>query len=217
MFKRSDIDVLKGLGNDESVVIVKPDKGKGVVLMDKVDYVAKMRSILDDKLKFQKVKGNIFDNVIRLEDKLNRMLRTIKEKIGSDVYNWLYASGSNPGVIYGLSKVHKNNVPLRPIVSCIKTAAYNLSKFLIPLVSPLTTNQYTLANSKMFVDSLLALNLPNQYIMTSYDVESLFTNVPLNETIDIILDNYDPKSFYDLGKTMLKKLLKFATSESCFL
>ena len=217
VLKLNDLQLLKALGKDKSLVISKPDKGKGVVLLDKKDYVEKMNTILKDKSKFRKSNVNVFDYIVKLEDKLNRILRTIKDKIGEEIYNWLHASGSGPGIMYGLPKVHKVNVPLRPIVSCIKTAAYNLSKFLSPIVSPLATNQYTLPNSKAFVTEIAALNLPSNFIMASLDVESLFTNVPLNETIEIILDKYDPKSFYDICKDTVRKLLKFATSESCFL
>ena len=53
--------------------------------------------------------------------------------------------------------------------------------------------------------------------MASFDVTNLFTNVPLNETTNIILDNYNPCTFYNIAKETLKKLLIFATSESIFI
>ena len=37
-------------------------------------------------------------------------------------------SGSQPGIIYGMANVHKENIPLRPVVSMIRTAEYNLAK-----------------------------------------------------------------------------------------
>ena len=217
VFKKEDINVLKELGADDSIVIVRPDKGKGVVIMDKTDYVGKMGRILSDKTKFKEIKGDMFDIIVKLEDKLNRMLRSIKDKIGSITFNNLYASGSVPGIMYGLPKVHKVGIPLRPIVSSIKTAGYNLARFLQPLVTPLTTNQFTVLNSSNFVKEVLTLELPREYILTSYDVESLFTNVPLDETLDIILEDYKPSEFFDIRKDLVRKLFKFATSESCFI
>ena len=54
--------------------------------------------------------------------------------------------------------------------------------------------------------------------MVSYDVCSLFTNIPLNETIylavDIIFDNNQSMS---ITKPQLKKLFVFATSQTHFL
>ena len=53
--------------------------------------------------------------------------------------------------------------------------------------------------------------------MASFDVTNLFTNVPLKETTEIILNNYNPTSFFNISKTILSKLLIFATSESIFI
>ena len=35
-------ETLKSLANDESIIITKPDKGRGVVIMNKSDYINKM-------------------------------------------------------------------------------------------------------------------------------------------------------------------------------
>ena len=53
--------------------------------------------------------------------------------------------------------------------------------------------------------------------MASFDIKSLFTNVPLKETTDIILDRYNPSNFFNIDKNTMKKLLDFTTTESCFL
>ena len=53
--------------------------------------------------------------------------------------------------------------------------------------------------------------------MASFDVESLFTNVPLVETTNLILNEYRPEDFFGIESSTLKKLLMFATSESIFL
>ena len=217
VFNKGDLDLLKELGKDKSIVISKPDKGKGVVIMDKSDYVQKMEGILDDQNRFRVIKGDLFNVIVKLEDKLNRMLRSIKDKIGLEAFNFLYASGTGPGVMYGLPKVRKEGVPTRPIVSSIKTAGYNLAKFLQPLVLPLTKNQYTVNNSKEFVSDILGLKLPQNFVLASYDVESLFTNVPLMETLDIILDSYREENFFNIGKDIVKKLFLFVTTETCFL
>ena len=53
--------------------------------------------------------------------------------------------------------------------------------------------------------------------MASFDVESLFTNVPLIETTNLILEKYNPSDFFGIAKDIFKKLLRFATSESVFI
>ena len=46
----------------------------------------------------------------------------------------MYTSGTKPGILYGLPKVHKRDVPLRPILSSIGTAGYNTAKFFVLLL-----------------------------------------------------------------------------------
>ena len=62
-------------------------------------------------------------------------------------------------------------------------------RFLVPILSPLTTNDFTLENSYAFVNALTESNLSSKCFMASYDVSNLFTNIPLDETITIILNS----------------------------
>ncbi|XP_069996772.1 uncharacterized protein [Penaeus vannamei] len=175
---------LQTLKNDETITITKPDKGPGVVILNKHDYLQKLLSILDDHTKFKKITAKISSHLLYLEDKLKRLLRAIKPSIGESTYNFLSTSGSQPGMLYGLPKVHRPNIPLRPIISSIGTFNYKTAKFLVPLISPLTTNKYTIENSTAFANEITSLGLQQPITMASFDVESLFTNVPLLETRD---------------------------------
>ena len=77
---------------------------------------------------------------------------------------------------------HKDNCPsLRPILSAIGTPTYDLAKFLVPILKPLTENEYTVHDSFSFANDVRKLSSKN--LMASLDVESLFTNIPLEETI----------------------------------
>ena len=82
--------------------------------------------LLQDETKFSLIKEDPYKISLRLEDKVNRILRNLKENNSIDeaTYTNLYTSGSSPG--YGLPKVHKDNLPLRPIVSTYNTHNYNL-------------------------------------------------------------------------------------------
>ncbi len=73
----------------------------------------------------QIIKGDWLKHVIALEDKLNRNLRKIKNKLSDATYNFLFDSGSTPGVLYGSPKIHKAGCPIRPILSAINTFNYN--------------------------------------------------------------------------------------------
>ena len=155
----NDIKILENLAKDENIIITRPDKGNGVVILNKGEYLEKMNDIIGDTTKFRKVAGDVFYNIIKLEDKPNRILRTIKEKIGLTNYNYLYASGTVPGVMYGLPKIHKQGRPLRPIVSSINSTAYKVAKFLLPIITPFTSNQYTIGTQNILLINCVLLTL----------------------------------------------------------
>ena len=87
--------------------------------------------------------------------------------------------------------VHKpdfsSKFQFRPIFSAIITHCYKLAKYLVPLLSELSTNQFTEDNSYSFVKNLNSLVTNGDCFMTSFNVKDLFTNVPLSETINIVL------------------------------
>ena len=82
---------------------------------------------------------NSFDET-RRQDK-QASVKNERKEISPEEYKEPYVTGSQPGILYGLRKIHKPNVPLRPILSSIGTAGYGLSKFFVPLLKPLTFNQ----------------------------------------------------------------------------
>ena len=125
-----------------------------------------------------------FSVTLKIEDKINRFLVKLKKigMIGEMIYKKLYVTGSSPGILYGLAKIHKTGVPLRPILAAYNTASYVLSKFLIPLIEKLSINEYTIKNSYDFIDQLKHVFITPGTCMVSFDVNSLYTNVPVSET-----------------------------------
>ena len=94
---------------------------------------------------------------------------------------------------------------------------YNLAKYLSSLLVPLLSDKYSVKDSFSFVEELRSFDFKNKFLI-SFDVESLFTNIPLNETIDIAVDfifKHDPE--FSIEKPDLKKLFLFATAETHFL
>lgn len=59
----------------------------------------------------------------------------------------------------------------------IGTPTNNLSKFLIPFIEPITTNEYTVKDSFSFAKEVV--NFDSKLFMSSLDITSLFTNIPL--------------------------------------
>ena len=134
----------------------------------------------------------------------------------------MYPSGSAPARIYGTPKMHKfsssDSFPkLCPIVSSVGTFNYNLARFLCDLLSPLVPNDYSCKDTFPFVSQIKNANLSNKFLV-SFDVTSLFTNIPLQEAIDIAINlifNHNPN--LNITRKELKKLFLFATSKTHFI
>ena len=91
IFSRSDINLLRNLGKNQAIIITRPDKGRGVILLDRDKYKEKMQTILSDNTKFQEVQySSQFDNTQKTEDKINRHIRKLLNN-GSNKYDSLHA------------------------------------------------------------------------------------------------------------------------------
>ena len=96
-----------------------------------------------------------------MESRVTNVLKNLRDKkeISIEQYKDLSPSGSRPGIMYGLAKVHKivrDGLPsIRPILSAIGTPTYKLAKFLVPILEPLTTNEYTIKDSFTFAEDSL--------------------------------------------------------------
>jgi len=213
--------ILKNLGRNDNLYISKPDKGNGVVILNRSDYINKMNTILNDNTKFVSVDENAYKLTQRLEARLNKTLLTFmkSDKINKNTYEKLRAVGSSPGKLYGLPKTHKTGVPMRPILSALTCHNYNLAKFLVPLLSPIATSSYTVSDVFSFVKQLQDRTDSNKTLMISLDVENLFTNVPVLETIEIILNRLFPDNsvtYHGFTRGEFNTLLKLAVEDSYF-
>ena len=179
-------EALRELSKNTSVVTAKPDNGSGVVLMDKPDYIAKMNEILSDTSKFQHL-DNVKDETDKVERSLTRCLGTMKDQnlISLTLFEHLKPTGTCIPRLYGLPKVHKPGHPLRPILAMCGSPYHQIAQWLVEILEPVRKelSQYSLKDSFQFVDCIKDFD-PSDDLLYSLDVCSLFTNVPLVETID---------------------------------
>ena len=107
---------------------------------------------------------------------------TIKQRLH------FYRTSEEPPKFFGLPKVHKKDMPLRPIVSCRGSIFYNIARFVAD-ISPLAgKSPYHLKNSLHLKQQLENVKLEEDEILTSFDVTSLFTVTPIEQSLDIIKD-----------------------------
>ena len=89
----------------------------------------------------------------------------------------------------GLPKVHKDTIPLRPIVSSIGGVTYNIAKYLARVLGPLVgRTEHHILNSRDFAEKVKDLHLNADETITSFDVTALFTSIPPADAIHAVRD-----------------------------
>ena len=102
----------------------------GVVIVNRTDYITKMATILDDKTKFLKLGDLSLDDTHKIKIKF-------LELFGKNYFlRSLRVNPSQSPRIYGLPKIHKSGIPLRPNLSLCHSAQHELAKRLIQLLNP---------------------------------------------------------------------------------
>ena len=90
--------------------------------------------------------------------------------------------------MYGPPKIHKANTALRPIMSMVKSPSHELAKWLASILKRVeqVVCRFTVKDSFEFVQRLSAKALSETSYMCSFDVISLFTNVPIGKCIAVL-------------------------------
>ena len=98
--------IFQDLRKNKDIVITNPDKGNGVVILDRKLYNNAIEEIISGTSKFQKLNE---DETSKLEASQQSFLRKLiqKKKKNEIEYDKLYLSGSVPAHIYGAPKMHK--------------------------------------------------------------------------------------------------------------
>lgn len=114
----------------------------------------------------------------------------------------LYSAPHAPR-FYGLPKLHKAGVPLRPILAAYGSPTHNIAKFVSRHVNTLLGfSPFSLKNSKDFIGKL-PLSIGQDDIMGSFDVTSLFTNVPISCTLEYLSDRLESAKVMDKQNILL--------------
>ena len=218
--------ILPNLRKNKNIVIQKSGKGNSVVIVNKADYLDKMENPLNDARKFEKINlrnDGILNFAVSQEKLDDNILKKLvaTNSISEETRRSLKPVETKPGIMYGLCRVNKDVIdncpPFRPILSAINTPTYKLAKFLVPILKSLTSNEYTVKDSFACAEEIVEQD--SEFSMGSLDVDFLFTNIPLEESIDICANTLfeNTEKVEALSKIEFKELLSLATKESYFI
>ena len=212
--RKEEITAIKQLKADKERIriIITPDKGVALVVMDRSDYIKKAKELLQDSNAYRTIPS---DPTNKLKNKLINKLKKIKTdtRMDDNTYRRMYPTGAVLPKFYGLPKIHKKNIPLWPIVSSIGSLTYGVPKELARLIKSLVgSTEHHVDNSKEFIEEIKKIKLEEGECITSYDVSALFTSVPVPSALDIINNKLQQDA--DLPSKPTWQLL---TSQSCWI
>ena len=137
-----------------------------------------MENFLSDQSKFQKIilKDDNFLNFITSQEKrIDKIYKKLVDfnSMSDETRKHPKPVATRPGTMYGSYKVHKKRVdgwpPFRPTFSALQTQTYNLAKYLVPILEPLTNNKYTVKDPFNFATEIAEQDSSN--FMGSLDID----------------------------------------------
>ena len=158
-----------------------------------------------------------------MKTKLISLLKKIKAEGGIEeqLYKKMYPTGAVAPTFYGLPKIHKRDIPLRPTVSSRGSINYEVGKELSRILRPLVgKSPHHIKNTGDFVQQVRGIKLQPTECITSYDVSELFTSVPVESAITIIRNKLELDPELHNRTTMkveyITSLLKFCLKTTYF-
>ena len=211
----------------ENDLIATPfDKGRGYCICTQQQYNDKMFDIINGRqFEVFNQRANVTRPMeVNMEDRfntnLNKLIKSVPDKfmgpLPKNTMRWscfqkLAATGSRIPHMYGVAKVHKTNIPMRPIISAPGGYYFELASCMAEILKKMPGAQIECKASevKRQVEALDG----KRYIV-SYDAESLFTNVPVKDAIAIARDLLPQSCFLD--KDAFEKLLTLCSVDTVF-
>ena len=87
----------------------------------------------------------------------------------------------------GYPKIHKQEVPLRGVVSFIGSPYQNVAKALVPILRSLQGRSgHYIKNSRELKEKVKEWSIKRDEILVSYDVEKLYPSIPIKKALELI-------------------------------
>ncbi len=217
-------EALQNLAQDRSVIIKSADKGSGVVVWDRSDYLSEAEKQLADSKTYQRVPHDL-RTIVNLGQQSNRYFKKLFDKklISKKVFEYFTFPVKNSAklaTIYFLPKIHKRlySVPGRPVISNCGAATEKASEFLDHHLKPIMQASPTyIRDSSDFLEKIRELGpLPKEAILVTADVVGLYPSIPHTEGLIAIREALDRRVEPSIATNLLMELLEFVLTNNYF-
>jgi len=213
---------LNELRKNDTIVILPADKESSCVIMDKDDYINKVNCMITDgitDMKYTRCEDTILKDLKNFQSFLYRNFKNHEN------YKDIYPSSHQAARFFSSAKTHKftniedinlQDLKLRPIIDQTGSCFYKASQVLSRYLQPLSNNEYNIKDTLTFANNIKDLHFDSNDEDVSYDAVSLFTSIPVKDTIKYICDQIYRKktipSFHEKELIFKNLLTKLATN-----
>lgn len=180
------------------LIIVSSDKGGKTVIMERDEYVRKMELHLTENMNVGTYKKITDADLTTIQKTVeSSYLETISHiipylKIDGTSTTRITAEPYLIPLLYGCPKIHKADIPMRPIVASADMIGDVLSQWLLGKLQLLASSldKYNVTNARKILPKLRNFKLEPEHKLCSLDYVSMYTNVDVDETCRIISELY---------------------------
>ena len=213
-------DALKALKRDTKINLKKADKGTTTVVLSVEQKIREGQNQLNNEEHYRPLtKPMVEDTKLRVHQLINELYQG--NHIDEMTKKWLYQTPDphRIPIFYTLTKIHKPTPVGRPIISGCDGPTEKLSSFVDKILQPIAQQQESyLKDTTHFINFLEKTKVPEDTILVSMDVTSLYTNIPQEEGIHIVCKAYD--AFYKteppIPTHLLQRALRLILTENSF-
>lgn len=203
--------------DDETIFATRSDKGAHTVVMDVVKYEEALREMLSNS-NYEIVEIDPLSDMVRTESSLIKFFRNnFRTK---HLACHLYEPNSRQlAQFYGLPKVHKPGFKLRPITAMASAPGHMTGRIfnqMLNVIFPRTIHHVKDSyEMKSFLDESAIMD--EGAVLVSFDVVSMYTNIPRKLVIDIIMAKQgDFYGIFGVGRLLLVKIVNFLLVDSAY-
>ena len=191
-----ELQALKKLSRDKTIILKNEDKGTTSVMMSKESKINEGLALLNEKNNYQPLTQPMVETTTR---KVTQLIKSLLQEghIDDMTAKWLSLTPNPPRIpiFYTLTKIHKPTPVGRPIISGCDGPTERISAFVDRLIQPIAQKQDSyLKDTTDFLNFIERTKLLKNTVLVSMDVTSLYTNIPHEEGVTTVCHAYPPST-----------------------
>ncbi|XP_049831381.1 uncharacterized protein LOC126272518 [Schistocerca gregaria] len=188
--RNNDLNVLNCINSklsENKALIVKADKSNCAVIMYEKEYVDKTMQFFNSN----NITELDFDPTSKFQAKIKKTLKNCNFLLTNWETRDCIAMNPTAPRLRSQPKTHKENCPIRPIVNSRNSPSYKLNNKLLAMLNTYYTfeNKFSIKNTYELIDKIKDVYIPPTARFASLDIVNLYTNIPVDDTINIIRNN----------------------------